>query len=148
MINLLQRVSLARVYINSKIQAEIKQGILLFIGFEKKDGELDFKSIQLIIDKIINFRIFSDESDKMNLSVKDIEGEILVVSQFTLAAETHKGLRPGFSTALSPELALPLYDKIVTEFKNKFSRVQTGIFGADMQIELINNGPVTFMISA
>ncbi len=147
MISLIQRVRHAKVHINHKIHAEIQQGILLLLGLEKTDSESALKSIESTIDKIIHYRIFNDDNDKMNLSVKDIQGDILVVSQFTLAAETQKGLRPGFSTALAPNLAESLYHKIIDIFKNKYpNHIKTGIFGADMQIELINDGPVTFLV--
>lgn len=147
MISLIQRVRFAKVHINNKIHAEIQRGILLLLGLEKTDSESDLKSIETIIDKIIHYRVFNDDNNKMNLSVKDIDGSILVVSQFTLAAETNKGLRPGFSTALAPNLAEPLYNKIINIFKNKYpDHIQSGIFGADMQIELLNDGPVTFLI--
>lgn len=148
MINLLQRVSSARVYIENEIYSQINTGILLFVGLEQKDEHLDFKIISSLIDKIIHYRIFADNQDKMNLSVADIQGDILIVSQFTLAAETQKGLRPGFSTSLIPALALPLYEKIVACFKEKYPLVKTGMFGANMQIELINDGPVTFLLKA
>jgi D-tyrosyl-tRNA(Tyr) deacylase len=147
MITLLQRVLSAKVHIDNKIYSEINQGILLFVGLEKEDSNIDFKDFETIISKIINFRIFNDSDNKMNLSIKDIQGEILIVSQFTLAAETQKGLRPGFSTAMPPELAEPLYNKIVACFKEKYSPIKTGVFGADMKIELINNGPVTFLMN-
>lgn len=147
MISLIQRVQFAKVYINNQIHAEIQQGILLLLGLEKSDSESDLKTFENTIDKIINYRIFNDGNDKMNLSVKDIQGSILVVSQFTLAAETQKGLRPGFSTALAPNLAEPLYNNIVDIFKKKYpNHIQSGIFGADMQVELLNDGPVTFLI--
>lgn len=147
MISLIQRVRFAKVHINNKVHAEIQQGILLLLGLEKTDSESNLKSIEATVDKIIHYRIFNDADQKMNLSVKDIQGDILVVSQFTLAAETQKGLRPGFSTALAPSLAEPLYNKIINIFQNKYPHhIKSGIFGADMQIELINNGPVTFLI--
>ena len=147
MISLIQRVRFAKVHINNKIHTKIQKGILLLLGLEKTDSESDLKSIEVIVDKIIHYRIFNDDENKMNLSVKDIQGDILVVSQFTLAAETNKGLRPGFSTALAPNLAEPLYNKIIDIFKNKYpNHIQSGIFGADMQIELINDGPATFLI--
>ncbi len=147
MINLLQRVRFAKLHIDNLVHAEIKQGILLFMGLEKTDQNLDFKIIESTLDKIINYRLFSDDNNKMNLSVKDIQGEILAVSQFTLAAETDKGLRPGFSTALHPDLAQPLYNKIIDTFKHKYPAIKSGVFGADMQIELLNDGPVTFLIN-
>lgn len=147
MISLIQRVHFAKVHINNKIHAEIQQGILLLLGLEKTDSESNLKSIEATVDKIIHYRIFNDADQKMNLSVKDIDGSILVVSQFTLAAETQKGLRPGFSTALAPSLAEPLYHKIINIFQNKYPHhIKSGIFSADMQIELINDGPVTFLI--
>lgn len=144
MIALIQRVSEAKVIVDNKNIGEIKQGVLAFIGVEKKDSE---DQVTRLLDKILSYRIFADSDDKMNLSVKDIEGGLLlVVPQFTLAADTQKGCRPSFSSAAPPELGEVLFDKFVTQAKNKYKHIETGQFGADMKVSLLNDGPVTFWL--
>lgn len=143
---LIQRVTNASVSVDRKIIGEIEQGILLFLAVQKQD---DDNSIEKLCHKILNYRIFSDDQGKMNRSLLDIRGGILVVSQFTLAADTRKGLRPGFSTAAPPDLAELCYDKFVSRLKSEESagiQVATGSFAADMQVSLLNDGPVTFML--
>lgn len=140
---LMQRVSSARVDINGECAGAIDQGLLLLIGIEKHDNE---HTLEKMAHKVLNYRIFADSENKMNLSVKDIQGGVLAVSQFTLAAETHKGLRPGFSVAALPHVAKSLYDEFVTLLRNEHSNIATGQFGADMQVSLVNDGPVTFML--
>jgi D-tyrosyl-tRNA(Tyr) deacylase len=140
---LLQRVIKSSVEIDNKIVGEINSGILLFIGIEKNDDE---KIAIKMIDKILNYRIFADENDKMNLSVKDTNKEILAISQFTLAADTKSGTRAGFSTAMPPKPAEVLYDYFLDNIKSKHKKIQTGVFGADMQISLINDGPISFIL--
>jgi D-tyrosyl-tRNA(Tyr) deacylase len=140
---LLQRVTKSSVEVDNKIVGEINSGILLFIGIEKNDDE---KIAIKMIDKILNYRIFADENDKMNLSVKDTNKEILAISQFTLAADTKSGTRAGFSTAMPPKPAEILYDYFLANIKSKHKKIQTGIFGADMQISLINDGPISFIL--
>lgn len=140
---LMQRVSSARVDINGECVGAIDQGLLLLVGIEKHDNE---HVLEKMAHKVLNYRIFADGENKMNLSVKDIQGGVLVVSQFTLAAETHKGLRPGFSVAALPHVAKSLYDEFVLLLRNEHSSVNTGQFGADMQVSLVNDGPVTFML--
>jgi D-tyrosyl-tRNA(Tyr) deacylase len=140
---LLQRVIKSSVEVDNKIVGKINSGILLFIGIEKNDDE---KIAIKMIDKILNYRIFADENDKMNLSVKDTNKEILAVSQFTLAADTKSGTRAGFSTAMPPKPAEVLYDYFLANIKSKHKKIQTGIFGADMQISLINDGPISFIL--
>lgn len=142
---LIQRVSSARVLVGGNCVGEINQGILLLLGVEKED---DRTKADKLLDKVINYRIFSDESDKMNLSLKDIEGELLIVSQFTLVAETSKGKRPGFSKGASPALGEELYNYFVQAAKNTGLKIATGQFGADMQISLTNDGPVTFWLES
>lgn len=143
MLGLLQRVTQASVTVNGEITGEIQQGILVLLGIQKNDTE---ETANKLIDKILAYRMFSDENKKMNCSVQQIEGGILVVSQFTLAADTKKGLRPSFSSAAPPALAEKLYDYFVMQLRSKHTQIATGIFGADMQVSLTNDGPVTFML--
>ena len=142
---LIQRVSSASVVVDGNCIGEIDQGILLLLGVEKED---DQSKADKLLDKVINYRIFSDESDKMNLSLKDIEGELLVVSQFTLVAETSKGKRPGFSKGASPALGEELYNYFVEAANKTGLKVATGKFGADMKVSLTNDGPVTFWLES
>ena len=142
---LIQRVSSASVVVDGKCVGEIDQGILLLLGVEKED---DRSKADKLLNKVINYRIFSDESDKMNLSLKDIEGELLVVSQFTLVAETSKGKRPGFSKGASPALGEELYNYFVEAANKTGLKVATGKFGADMKVSLTNDGPVTFWLES
>lgn len=139
---LLQRVSQANVIIDESEVANIGSGILLFIGIEKDD---DGAIIDKMIDKILKYRIFSDQLGKMNLSITDIAGEILVVSQFTLVAQTNKGTRPGFSKGASPEQGEKIYNDFLTKIKQKHLHIASGVFGADMKVGLVNDGPVTFL---
>jgi len=143
MLGLIQRVKKASVTVNGEITGEVQQGILLLLGIQKNDTE---ETANKLIDKILAYRIFSDENNKMNCNVQQIKGSVLVVSQFTLAADTKKGLRPSFSSAAPPTQAEVLYDYFVAQMRNKHPQVGTGIFGADMQVSLINDGPVTFML--
>lgn len=138
----LQRVSSASVKVDSKIVGSIDQGMLLLIGFSSNDTE---ESILPTLEKIVKLRIFSDEEGKMNKSVLDVNGSALLVSQFTLYADTKKGNRPSFIEAARPEQAIPLYEFFITEMKKRISKVETGIFGADMKVELVNDGPVTIV---
>ncbi|NRP28108.1 D-tyrosyl-tRNA(Tyr) deacylase [Marinobacterium sp. xm-d-420] len=142
---LIQRVSSASVVVDGNCVGEIDHGILLLLGVEKED---DRSKADKLLDKVINYRIFSDESDKMNLSLKDIEGELLVVSQFTLVAETSKGKRPGFSKGASPALGEELYNYFVEAANKTGLKVATGKFGADMKVSLTNDGPVTFWLES
>ena len=142
---LIQRVSSASVVVDGNCVGEIDQGILLLLGVEKED---DQSKADKLLDKVINYRIFSDESDKMNLSLKNIEGELLVVSQFTLVAETSKGKRPGFSKGASPALGEELYNYFVEAANKTGLKVATGKFGADMKVSLTNDGPVTFWLES
>ena len=142
---LIQRVSSASVLVGGNCVGEINQGILLLLGVEKED---DRTKADKLLDKVINYRIFSDESDKMNLSLIDIEGELLIVSQFTLVAETSKGKRPGFSKGASPALGEELYNYFVQAANNTGLKVATGQFGADMKVSLTNDGPVTFWLES
>ena len=141
---LIQRVKHAKVEINNQVVGEISQGILLLLGVEKHD---DTQTADKLLHKVSNYRIFTDENDKMNLSLKDIKGELLVVSQFTLAADTKKGMRPSFSSAAKPSQANELYEYFVAQAKELGLTIATGEFGADMQVSLCNDGPVTFNLS-
>lgn len=141
---LLQRVKRASVTIEGKLYSEINQGILVFLGVEKNDSE---SQAEFLASKISNLRIFDDHDGKMNLSVKDILGEILVVSQFTLAANCKKGTRPSFDNAKQPDEANKIYEKFVSFVKQNNISVKTGVFGAMMDIGLINDGPVTFILT-
>ena len=143
MLGLIQRVTSASVTVNNDVVGEIQQGILLLLGIQKTDTE---DSANKLVDKILAYRIFSDADNKMNSNVQQIDGGILVVSQFTLAADTRKGLRPSFSSAAPPAQARELYDYFVTQLRNKHQKVATGIFAADMKVSLVNDGPVTFML--
>ena len=140
---LIQRVSHASVTVDGEQVGAIERGILLLLGVERDDNE---QSLEKLLHKLLNYRIFPDADGKMNLSVSDIEGGILVVSQFTLAADTRKGLRPGFSTAASPADAEALYEQFVEKLRAQHQTVATGIFAADMKVELLNDGPVTFLL--
>jgi len=142
----IQRVLEAKVNIDQQIHSEIKKGLLIFIGIEDSDSAND---INYLANKICNLRIFSDADGKMNLNLKDTEGEILVVSQFTLHAKTKKGNRPSFIKAAKPECAIPLYNDFCIELQTLLQKqIQTGKFGADMKISLINDGPVTILIDS
>ena len=142
----IQRVSKASVEINKNIVANINVGLLILVGIEDLDNQED---IVWLASKIINLRVFADENEVMNLSVKDINGEIIVVSQFTLHASTKKGNRPSYIKASKPEIAIPLYESFVSQLEIELGKkVQTGIFGADMKVSLINDGPVTIIIDS
>lgn len=141
---LIQRVSYAKVEVEGECVGSINKGILLLLGVEKHDDE---STAEKLLHKVSNYRIFTDDAGKMNLSLKDIEGELLVVSQFTLAADTKKGMRPSFSSAGTPAQAEALYEYFVAQAKAAGIQVQTGRFAADMQVSLCNDGPVTFNLS-
>ncbi|NNG44023.1 D-tyrosyl-tRNA(Tyr) deacylase [Pseudoalteromonas sp. NEC-BIFX-2020_002] len=141
---LIQRVKHAKVEVDDQLVGQIKQGIVLLLGVEKHD---DKDTTNKLLHKVSNYRIFSDENDKMNLSLKDIKGELLVVSQFTLAADTKKGMRPSFSSAATPAQANELYEYFVGQAKAAGLNVATGRFAADMQVSLCNDGPVTFLLT-
>ena len=142
----LQRTISASVTIDSKIVAEIEQGLLVLVGIEDSDNQED---IIWLTSKIINLRIFADENEVMNLSIKDINGDIIVVSQFTLHASTKKGNRPSYIKASKPEIAIPLYESFVKKMETELGKkVQTGVFGADMKVSLVNDGPVTIIIDS
>ena len=140
----IQRVSRASVKVDGKIWGEIGEGVLVLLGIEDADTEDD---IEWLSNKIVNLRIFDDENGVMNKSVMDVDGNILLVSQFTLHASTKKGNRPSYIKASKPEIAVPLYEKMIAQLESDLSKkIQTGIFGADMKVELLNDGPVTIII--
>lgn len=139
----IQRVSWGEVIINQKSVAQIERGLVILLGIENGDGE---KEIQFLARKIANLRIFSDSEGKMNLSVVDIEGKIIVVSQFTLMADTRKGNRPSFIKAAPPAIASPLVDAFIEEIRTYGIEAQSGEFGADMLVKIYNEGPVTILM--
>jgi D-aminoacyl-tRNA deacylase len=140
----IQRVSHSSVTIENKIVAEIQKGLLILIGIEDSDSQED---LLWLTSKIANLRIFADENDIMNLSLKDINGDAIVVSQFTLHALTKKGNRPSYIKAAKPEIAIPLYENFISQMELELGKkIQTGQFGADMKVALINDGPVTIII--
>ena len=139
----IQRVNSASVTIENKIYSSINKGLLVLFGVEKDDSE---DMLEYFAQKLLKLRIFEDEKGKMNKSVLDIEGEILVVSQFTLCADCKKGTRPSFDNAKEPKIAKEYYEKFVEILKKSGINIKTGVFGAHMQIELINNGPVTIIL--
>lgn len=143
MLALLQRVNFAKVVVDGKVTGQIDKGILAFIGLEKGDDEAKCKRM---FDKIVKYRMFYDENEKMNLNVEQVSGSILLVSQFTLAANTASGNRPSFDPAMAPSEAKVLYEKFTAYSHSKFPRVEEGIFAADMKVNLENDGPVTFML--
>ncbi len=145
MLALLQRVNFAKVVVDGKVTGQIDKGILAFIGLEKGDNETKCKRM---FDKIVKYRMFYDENEKLNLNVEQVSGSILLVSQFTLAANTASGNRPSFDPAMAPSEAKVLYEKFTSYAHSKFPRVEEGIFAADMKVTLENDGPVTFMIKS
>ncbi|HKM36693.1 MAG TPA: D-aminoacyl-tRNA deacylase [Thiopseudomonas sp.] len=140
---LLQRVSQASVSIEDVEVARIADGLLVFVGIEPDDNQ---QSAEKMLHKLLNYRVFADEQDRMNKSLTDTQGGLLLVSQFTLAADTRSGLRPGFSTAAAPAQAEELFNQLVAMAQQRHHLVQTGQFAADMQVQLTNDGPVTFLL--
>ena len=142
----IQRVSQSSVTINNEIVAQIQKGVLVLVGIEDADQQED---IVWLASKIANLRIFADENDIMNLSVKEINGDIIVVSQYTLHASTKKGNRPSYIKASKPEIAIPMYEKFIQHLELELGKsIQTGQFGADMKVALVNDGPVTIIIDS
>jgi D-tyrosyl-tRNA(Tyr) deacylase len=142
---LIQRVSEASIRVAGETISAIDHGLVVLLGVEKGDSS---QNVDKLLHKVSHYRIFADNDGKMNLNVQQVNGSVLIVSQFTLAADTKKGLRPGFSTAAEPALAEALYEEFVAKAKNQPISVGTGQFGADMQVALINDGPVTFWLSS
>ena len=142
---LLQRVSHAAVSVDGETVGEIGTGLLVLLGLDKRD---DTATAERMLDKILAYRVFPDEAGRMNCSVADIGGGVLLVSQFTLSADTRKGLRPSFSSAMPPEQARPLYEHTLASLADRHSEVAAGIFGAHMEVSLVNDGPVTFLLDS
>jgi len=140
---LLQRVSQARVDVGGECVGQIGRGVLVLLGLDKAD---DRQSADRMLDKLLAYRIFADEQGRMNKSVADIGGGVLLISQFTLSADTRKGLRPGFSSAMPPADAEALYHYTLEQLRSRHGEVAAGLFGADMQVSLTNDGPVTFLL--
>ncbi len=145
MIALLQRVTRASVSVDAECIASIDQGLLVLLGVEKSDSEAQAARM---VERILGYRVFADADGKMNLSVRDIGGGVLLVPQFTLAADTRRGMRPSFSSAASPETGRQLFDSVVDIMRSNYDYVATGRFGADMAVELVNDGPVTFWLTS
>ena len=143
MITLLQRVTRARVEVSKEIIAEIKSGILVLVGVQADDDE---STARYYLERLLNYRVFADADGKMNLSLKDIDGGLLLVPQFTLAANTKKGRRPSFTSAANPRHGEQIFDLMVGHARTAHSPVECGRFGADMQLHLVNDGPVTFIL--
>lgn len=143
MIGLLQRVTQASVTVNKEIVGQIETGLMVLVGVQKHDTE---KTADRLAERLLGYRVFPDEQGKMNLSVSDINGGVLLVPQFTLAADTAKGMRPSFSSAADPQMGEKLFEHFVGLVREKHNKVSTGVFGADMQVSLINDGPVTFTL--
>jgi D-aminoacyl-tRNA deacylase len=145
MIGLLQRVSRAEVRVDDRIIASIGAGLLVLVGVRPADDE---PAALRLLERLLQYRVFADSNDKMNLSLTQVGGELLLVPQFTLAAETHKGLRPGFSSAAPPEQGRQLFDLLIQAAREKLGKVQCGAFGAHMQVSLTNDGPVTIWLES
>lgn len=143
MIALVQRVTQASVTIDGSVVGEISTGLCVLVGVKQADNP---QTMQKLVDKLLGYRIFSDENGRMNLDIQQSGGELLLVPQFTLAADTSQGRRPGFSTAAKPELAKELFDTFCQQVEQQHQKPQTGQFGADMQVALVNDGPVTFWL--
>lgn len=142
----IQRVSKASVTIDQQKVAAIQKGVLVLLGIENSDTQED---IDWLVRKIINLRIFNDENQVMNLSLQDVHGDVILVSQFTLHASTKKGNRPSYIKAAKPDIAIPLYENFIRSLENALQKpIQTGVFGADMKVELLNDGPVTILIDS
>ena len=140
---LIQRVKSAHVAVDQQIIGQIEQGLLVFVGLGKNDS---LATVEKLLKKILAYRVFGDDTDRMNLNVQQVGGGVLLVSQFTLMAETRKGLRPDFGPAMPPDDAKQLFAQLVELAKTMYDNVETGEFGADMQVSLINDGPVTFAL--
>lgn len=144
MIALIQRVSHASVAVEGSVTGEIKEGLLVFLAIEKNDTE---EKAKRLAERVAGYRIFNDSNDKMNLNVKQVNGDILVISQFTLAADTSRGMRPSFTSAAEPKMSIKLYKYFYHYLRSLGFQAPTGVFGADMKINLLNDGPVTFTLT-
>ena len=145
MIIVLQRVSKASVTIEDSVHSSIDKGFVALVGFQPDDSDED---LAFMLRKITNIRIFDDEKGALNKSISDINGDILLVPNFTLAADTTRGNRPGFSTAMPPDIAKPMFEKFVSDVSSVYAKVESGVFGADMKISLINDGPITISLAS
>ncbi len=145
MIGLLQRVSEASVVVDGETTGRIDRGLMVLCCVQREDGE---KNVQRLAERLAGYRVFEDDTGRMNLSVTDIHGGLLLVPQFTLAADTRKGMRASFSRAAPPELGAAYFDLLVSECRKRLETVETGRFGADMKVSLVNDGPVTFWLEA
>jgi D-tyrosyl-tRNA(Tyr) deacylase len=143
MIALIQRVTQAEVRVQSRVTGAIQHGVLAFIGVQPEDNE---SAAARLLERVLTYRIFADDEGRMNRDLRAVQGGLLLVSQFTLAADTRSGTRPGFSTAAAPERARQLFDYLLTQARATHPQVATGEFGADMQVSLVNDGPVTFWL--
>lgn len=143
--SVIQRVSRASVSIDGEIYSEISKGLLVLVGIAPEDDEKDLK---YMADKITNLRIFEDENERMNYSIKETNGEVLLISQFTLFGDCRKGRRPDFTSSCEPKKANEMYEKLIDELKSREVTVKTGIFGADMKVDLLNDGPVTILLDS
>ena len=142
---LLQRVHEASVRVDGEIVGQVERGLLVFLGLDRGD---DMASGEKLLDKVLAYRLFADDQGRMNCSVRDVGGGVLLVSQFTLSADTRRGLRPSFSSAMPPAEAEPLFERLLASLEARYSPVASGRFGADMQVALVNDGPVTFLLEA
>ena len=145
MIIVLQRVSQASVTIDNLVHSSIKKGFVALVGFQPDDSDED---LAFMVRKITNIRIFDDEKGALNKSISDISGDILLVPNFTLAADTTRGNRPGFSTAMPPDIAKPMFEKFVGDVSSVYTKVVSGVFGADMKVSLTNDGPITISLAS
>ena len=145
MIIVLQRVSQASVMIDNLVHSSIEKGFVALVGFQPDDNDED---LAFMVRKITNIRIFDDEKGALNKSISDINGDILLVPNFTLAADTTRGNRPGFSTAMPPDIAKPMFEKFVDDVSSAYAKVASGVFGADMKVSLINDGPITISLAS
>ena len=145
MIIVLQRVSQASVTIDNLVHSSIEKGFVALVGFQPDDNDED---LAFMVRKITNIRIFDDEKGALNKSISDINGDILLVPNFTLAADTTRGNRPGFSTAMPPDIAKPMFEKFVDDVSCAYNKVASGVFGADMKVSLINDGPITISLAS
>lgn len=142
---IIQRVTKSNLYIDNKLYSSINKGMLVLLAIEKSD---EYEDLEYIAKKTLGLRIFSDSEDKMNLSIKDIDGEIMIVSQFTLYGDARKGNRPSFTNSADSKKAEYFYEKFIDKVKENIKIVETGVFGADMQIEFVNDGPVTIQLDS
>ena len=145
MIIVLQRVSQASVMIDNLVHSSIEKGFVALVGFQPDDSDED---LAFMVRKITNIRIFDDEKGALNKSISDINGDILLVPNFTLAADTTRGNRPGFSTAMPPDIAKPMFEKFVGDVSSSYAKVSSGVFGADMKVSLTNDGPITISLAS